>query len=355
MIFSSSSARSQQLLLALVLLFSPFNVFPSEIICSNIFLKKASPLVEKKDKQHVPFPYQLHFLSLGVEDFDCFCFNEDYLCLLFSLSKAACSRKSADKFHRWATLPKAQRQIKEFAEMQRPQDPLGIFLPAVRPDTGHKPSRLTLGYGYEGSQHFIHLAFRLAYHDLLDPEEGYTPGAQIEFLDTALRYNVREHEAEFERLKLIDIVSLSPRDLFIKPLSWKLNLGTIRQRLAAKETALVTDFNGGLGLTYQLLGGAFIFGFLEGSIRFSDRLAPLYAIGTGPSIGVIKDLSHRWRIKLSARSQQFFLGDTHSAYEVNFEQRINLSKQSALRFRLSQRQEINYSFLQGDIAYQWYF
>ena len=101
-----------------------------------------------------------------------------------------------------------------------PQTPR-ITAPDVRPDQSHKSSRIGISYGYEDSQHFLQLDGRIAYHDLLDPPGGFIRGAQLEFLDAAVRYWPGKARVDLEHLNFINIVSVPPRDRFMKPFSWK--------------------------------------------------------------------------------------------------------------------------------------
>jgi hypothetical protein len=60
-------------------------------------------------------------------------------------------------------------------------------VPSVRPDEGHRTARLSVGAGWRRSRPFVQMQIRPAFHDLLDPQGGYTTGAQIDFLQVALR------------------------------------------------------------------------------------------------------------------------------------------------------------------------
>ncbi|MEK7269088.1 MAG: DUF4105 domain-containing protein, partial [Nitrospirota bacterium] len=59
---------------------------------------------------------------------------------------------------------------------------------AAAPEQGHKTSRAGLGAGWRNDELFEELTVRAGYHDLLDPEIGYTPDAQIELLALSLRH-----------------------------------------------------------------------------------------------------------------------------------------------------------------------
>ncbi len=71
-----------------------------------------------------------------------------------------------------------------------PQDPL-----STRPEVGHGTSRLRLAVGAdEGKGPFVELSSP-SFHDLLDPEEGFPPHAQIQLLTPSVRYYPEVHRA----------------------------------------------------------------------------------------------------------------------------------------------------------------
>jgi hypothetical protein len=94
--------------------------------------------------------------------------------------------------------------------------------PATRPDQGHGSARLAAGVGARDGRLFQFLQARPAYHDLLDAENGYLRGAQIDFLDLALRHYDGDAGVTLDQLTLVGIRSLSPRNHLIKPISWQL-------------------------------------------------------------------------------------------------------------------------------------
>ena len=93
------------------------------------------------------------------------------------------------------------------------------------PDEGHATARAGVAVGAWHGRFFTELSGRVAYHDTMDPDDGYIKGAQINFLDTAVRIYPGDGQTQLQRLHFIDILSLSPRDLMFKPFSWKVNTG----------------------------------------------------------------------------------------------------------------------------------
>jgi hypothetical protein len=103
-----------------------------------------------------------------------------------------------------------------------------VLNPKIDPAISHGTNRVSFYYGQRNNANFYDLEFRPAYHDLLDSLSGYQKGAGIDFLDFGLR--VREDDdLILQKFKLLNIDSLSGRDLFFKPLSWHFETGFVRR------------------------------------------------------------------------------------------------------------------------------
>jgi hypothetical protein len=231
--------------------------------------------------------------------------------------------------------------------------------PAVRPDQGHKTARLSVGLGSQDGRDFGEIRARPSYHDLMDDDGGYTRGAQIQFFDTALRHYQGSDSIRLEHFIPLDIVSLSPRDEFFRPVSWKFNIGLTRDHFAKNDEPLVFRADGGPGLAYNRPGSddghSVYYGFLEASLDAGKRYKGNYAFGAGPAIGWLADISDRWRINLQARALRYGLGDTHEARELVLKQRYTLTRQSAVRLDLFRRQEFHDVWNGGELSLLLYF
>lgn len=69
------------------------------------------------------------------------------------------------------------------------------------------------------------MTLRPAYHDVLDPPDGYRSGAQLQFLRLDARLYTDNNELQLEQLTGVEIRSLSPRNAFFSPLSWQVGFG----------------------------------------------------------------------------------------------------------------------------------
>src|SRR5438128_400135 len=191
-----------------------------------------------------------------------------------------------------------------------PYDP-PVPVPEVRPDQGHGTSRIALGAGRRDRASFIELRARPSYHDLMDPDGGYARAAQTEFFDLAVRDYGTGIGPRLEDLRLVNIVSISPRNEFFRSLSWKIDAGWARRRLAGGDEPLVFGVHGGPGLAWtvpdSLKGNTTIYAFLESTAEINKHLEKGFALGAGPSFGALTDLSPRWRAEDGLELYGWFL------------------------------------------------
>ncbi len=234
-----------------------------------------------------------------------------------------------------------------------------IDVPATRPDQGHNTSRIGLGWGVMDGQHYQEISMRPSYHDQNDPEGGYTRGAQIQFFNLALRRYENDTGVRVEEFVPIDIYSLSPSNDYFQAMSWKINAGWTRKRFAEGHEPLVARVNAGAGKTWEVTskesGAAAVYAFVDSTLEASSEYSRHYAWGIGPALGVMGDLSSRWRVNAYARVQRFGLGELHTASELTLVQRYSIGAQSALRLDLARKQEFEMLWTDVRIAWQQFF
>ena len=262
---------------------------------------------------------------------------------------ASGKRNHADDKQRAHELLTARSRINQVSS------PPEIPTPKTRPEQGHPTSRLAFGAGKHDGRRFIEFRIRPTYHDLLDAESGYVRGAEINFFSLKLRQFEDSDRIRLEELIPIEIVSLSPRDPFFKPLSWKVNVAAVRKHLSDDHDPLVFRLNGGTGFSLDVGGKSLFYCMLESTLDVSHELDKGYALAAGPSVGWLQDLTSRWKFHLFARTQHFGLGDVHTAHDLVFEQRVSLTKQTAIRLFLSRESEFGRYWSSGGLAWHYYF
>lgn len=230
-----------------------------------------------------------------------------------------------------------------------------ITTPELWPGAGHKPARVSIGYGFEDRRHFVEFAAGLAYHDLFDPEGGFARGARVNFLRGALRYYPEDGKAELEQIDVIDVMSISSWNSFLHPVSWKAGIGVVRKHPAVSDSLLLGRFNGGIGISHDFTRQTSAYAFAEATVELSDRFDYVAAPGAGPRVGFVHDFSERWRSGLSFVWQMFFLHERRSDYEAVIGNRFTINRQSIAGLDLEWKREFGNGFPGLRLYWQYYF
>ena len=212
--------------------------------------------------------------------------------------------------------------------------------PTVRPDQGHGTARVSVGVGRGEGRWFTEYGIRPAFHDQLDPPQGYLQGSQIKFLETTLREEAGKG-VDLHRITVLDIESLTPRNDFFAPKSWSIRLGAERRPAGGTRDPFVFSLAGGAGGSYQLLGHSLIYGLLEAEAQTSSALAPSWGVGVGPRSGLLLQLTESWRVQAEGSLMQFIAGDEHTEISLRLAQSVSLSPNNALRFTIGRTQGLH--------------
>ena len=225
-----------------------------------------------------------------------------------------------------------------------------------RPDVGHGTSRASVGIGWRNKQLYQELALRAAYHDLLDPEKGYTPDAQIEALSLAVRQygpenwressfekNLTDTQFRVERFTLVNMVSLSPMDRLFHAPSWKLGLGMNTVRHHNCRLCSNGYFNVGFGgsIESHWLKRELFFAFAEAEANYSSAYEDWHRIGGGGTVGMLADLTDRWKMMASGTYLKYALGEKSDDVRWFVGQRFTLLQNLAVRLEYNHRERDN--------------
>jgi hypothetical protein len=229
---------------------------------------------------------------------------------------------------------------------------LDYDIPApARPDHGHGSSRAALGAGARDGRVYQLLKFRTAYHDLLDPDEGYTQGAAISFFDFEFRHIYSEEKTVMHGLSLVDITSISPVDTFFHNVSWKVSARFQREEPEEGRHRTVFALNTGGGFALSTPGDSALYGFLEPAVKVGGGLVKGYSLGMGVSAGLLLPMAKSYKAHAVIRGASYELGDEHRQYSIELGQRLSLSRNSALKLHVSRmRTDGHYS---TDISLGW--
>lgn len=225
----------------------------------------------------------------------------------------------------------------------------------VRPDEGHGTSRVGLSSGVSQGRLFSEISGRIAYHELMDPDEGYSKNGQMNFLDTIVRIYPDSEQLKIQRLHLIDIISLSPWSTMFKPLSWKLTTGLDNEIMTNGDEHLVYRLNVGFGYAYQasLFGMWFI--MPETDINITDSVRDKIMIGFGGTMGLIKSLTERWKIGLFLSGYSFPLLTAHTRLQAVLTQNFKINRNNSLFLSISELQSFSHSRNEIKAGWNFYF
>ncbi len=151
------------------------------------------------------------------------------------------------------------------------------------PDLGHGSRRLSVGLGHVEDLDYLNFGLRLSLHSLEERRYGFLEGAQINLGNFEGRLD-EDGNVRLERIDVVDIFSLSPRNGFFKPLSWKVITGLEREWIAGRERQ-VAHVTGGAGYSTALAPGVQTFALamarLEHNSQFSHEVEPAAGVLTG--------------------------------------------------------------------------
>ncbi|MCL4872846.1 DUF4105 domain-containing protein [bacterium] len=211
--------------------------------------------------------------------------------------------------------------------------PYDISAPAP-PDDGHGPARLSIGVGFRDKSEFASIKLRPANHALMDPQEGYLPGAAITFLEGEARYDFDGRGLQAERLTLLEIISISPRDRFFKPISWRVTANALQKEYSGEEPRTVAGISADVGLSYGQWPGALVYAFAGPEAKAGRKLDKGYALGAGVKAGVIGKITERWKAQLEFIALAFGPGDSHDILAAELNQTFTTGKESAVMLNL---------------------
>jgi hypothetical protein len=225
----------------------------------------------------------------------------------------------------------------------------------MQPDQGHHSNRFAFGAGIKGDAWFQEIKYRPAYHDLMDNDNGYLEGAQLIFGDLALRYYPRYHKLNLDSLDVIDIFSLTPRDKFFHPISWKIKTGLTRVVGDDNQDHLVYQINPGGGFAYKNSQLGLMYMMLETGLNVGGALERNYAAGAGGSIGVIKDVFDIWKVHFLVKDLYYGLGDTYNAFEATIQQNFTIDTDQSISVDVSRKKTREFYQTEAKVLWNLFF
>ena len=224
--------------------------------------------------------------------------------------------------------------------------------PAVRDDEGHKTFEVSLSQGNVEHIETTRLTFRPAYHDLLDPSAGYPDGAQIKFLETAIDYR-ETGTVRVASFTGLNITSLTPRNDFFKPISWRVDAGLYRKYLHNADDPLTATLNIGAGHSYNV-GNQKLYALLETQLQQHHSLPSNYSANLGLNIGWLTN-QNNWQQQLSLTHTSSVAGYNHYYNELSWQLSYHLQSNLSLFGKYQVSHTEGEYFHQHQMGIEWRF
>lgn len=206
--------------------------------------------------------------------------------------------------------------------------------PPPEPTAGHKSAMIGIGGGVKRRATFAEFKYRSAFHHMLDLDIGFLEGSAIEFPGFTVRNYTEEDYFEFEEVKFISITSLSPRDIFFKPLSWSIYTGLKQKTLADDEEHMTLHLNVSRGISYN----SKTFGIYSFKVELEALATGAYkqnhSAGLGGSFEITKSFGTRFKSYAYLRGINHSLGDKDDYVSLTLGQIFKLTENTSLKLHL---------------------
>jgi hypothetical protein len=203
-------------------------------------------------------------------------------------------------------------------------------------ERGHDTALWSLGAGASLRGGFEELSYRPGLHDLAADPSGYAETSQLEMGELRLRFDNRERRPYVERATLVDIVSLTPWDRWVRKPSWRVSAGVEQAKELGKapDDSMVFDVSPGIGLSAQW-GPALLFGFGDVDVSAGPALPEGWRMGIGPTAGALWRMGF-WRVLASGTYREFGQRSPHQE-RLKITSSWTLSRDWELRLNLDRR------------------
>jgi Domain of unknown function (DUF4105) len=248
-------------------------------------------------------------------------------------------RQAADPAKRASLIPEQRTLLATRSALKIPSESIDVPPPTGPPEAGHATARAGVSTGLVDNEFFEEVSIRAGYHDLLDDARGYLPTAQIEALSLRLRHYNTTNRNRIEQFTLLNIMSLSPIDaLFVNP-SWKINASfeNVREHVCGNCNEVDLDTGVGAAVESRLLVHQVLYAFAEADANIGNAYDQHYRIGGGATVGLLTDLTRRWKMQLLATYLSYPIGERSSDFRSSLEQRLTLTQNTALRLALNRQ------------------
>ncbi len=228
---------------------------------------------------------------------------------------------------------KNQSVLLSRSQITFPSEPFDVEPFTLAPDQGHETARMGIGLGWRNDELFEHINFRAVYHDLLDPDPGYTLDSQIELGNLELRHYHGRNQFRIEKFTLANVLSLAPIDSWFRGPSWKIAIEMNTVKTHSCDLCSNGHFNIGVGgaIETHFFQREVFFLMGEADANVSGAYDENHRVGGGLSGGVVANVTNNWKWRASAGFLGYLFGDRSDDMNISVGQRWTFAKNFAFR------------------------
>lgn len=211
----------------------------------------------------------------------------------------------------------------EKGEIDQPSDPVH----------SHPAVRMGVGATQLGDETWAQLDFRGAYHDLLDDPRGFDPLAQIQVLDSRIRFSTERKKITLDHVKAIEILSLNPLKKYLYKPSWNVGFGWRQQYSDECFDCGTLYLEGGAGLTAgnSYHRRLYVTMFANLFVHIAPWYQTNYQVGPSGVLMINSDITDWFRIALVGNAKYSPFGSPNFNYDGRAEGVFEISKAWNLR------------------------
>ncbi len=236
--------------------------------------------------------------------------------------------KQADEYK-----TKNQSILLKRSQIRVPSPPFPVAPFSLSPEQGHETTRMGVGIGWRNDELFEHIDIRAVYHDLLDPNPGYTPDSQVELGALSLRHYHGRNQFRIEQFTLVNVLSLAPIDSWFRSPSWKISIEMNTVKTRSCDLCSNGHFNVGAGgaLETHFFQREVFFLMGEMDANVSGAYDENHRVGGGVSGGVVANVTDNWKWLASGGYLGYLIGDRSDDIKFSVGQRWTFAKNFAFR------------------------
>ena len=172
------------------------------------------------------------------------------------------------------------------------------------PLDAHESMQAGFGFGFRNGEAFQEVRYRPAYRSLVDSSYGFLKGAEINFLNFAMRHYDERNKTVLQNLDIVGIKSLSPITPMFSPISYQIRAGIDREiDPKSEDDHYAFNLLVGTGGTVEVVKGFFGYMMMNGQAAYGGGVSHNGWAGVGSEVGIYADFD-RVRV-LGAVSKMF--------------------------------------------------